>query len=144
MDVCPKLTPFSYKQKGPFLQLSARVKFSDCLLDWRKLEKACKIVLHAVGNFLSAFSTRTRIPLLLKEKAILERTARTDFKMLSQKKKTAEPNRKLVSLLLQETHVPCDDDAQCKTRVSVSARCSLPWNAWWLVHAGARATATNE
>ena len=51
MDGCPKLTPFSYKQKGPFLQLSARVKFSDCLLDWRKLEKTCKILLHAVGNF---------------------------------------------------------------------------------------------
>ena len=51
MDVCPKLRPFSYKQKGPFLQLSARVKFSDCLLDWRKLEKTCKIVLHPAGNF---------------------------------------------------------------------------------------------
>ena len=49
--------------------------------------------------FLSAFSTRTRILILLKEKTILERTARTDFKMLSQKKKTAEPNRKLVSFL---------------------------------------------
>ena len=51
MFVCPRLRPFSYKQKGPFLQLSARVKFSDCLFDWRKLERTCKIVLHAVGKF---------------------------------------------------------------------------------------------
>ena len=42
--------------------------------------------------------------------------------MLSQKKKTAQPNRKLVSLLLQQAHVPCDDDALRKTRVSASAR----------------------
>ena len=33
MDFALKLTPFSYKQKKPFLQLSARVKFSDCLFD---------------------------------------------------------------------------------------------------------------
>ena len=31
--------------------------------------------------------------------------------MLSQKKKTAEPIGKLISLLLQQAHVPCDDDA---------------------------------
>ena len=81
MDVCPKLTPFSYKQKGPFLQLSARVKFSDCLLDWRKLKKKrVKSSCTHLEIFLSAFSTRTRILLLLKEKAILKRTARTDFK----------------------------------------------------------------
>ena len=55
--------------------------------------------------------------------------------MLLQKKKTAEPNRKLISLLLQQDHVPCDDDALPKTRVSASARCSFPWNTRWLAHA---------
>ena len=62
----------------------------------------------------------------------------------SQKKKTAESNRKLISLLPQQAHVHCDDNAKPTTRVSASARCSLPWNPWWLVHAGAHATATNE
>ena len=32
-----------------FLQES--LEFSDCLLDWRKLGKTCKIVLHPVGKF---------------------------------------------------------------------------------------------
>ena len=97
MDVCPKLRPFSYKQKRPFLQLSARVKFSDCLLDWRKLEKTCKIVLHSEGNFSFCIQHTYSIPPPTeKESTFLKRTARTDIKMPTQKKKTTEPNWKLI------------------------------------------------
>ena len=132
MDVCPKLKPVSNKQKKPFLQLSARVKFSDCLLGWRELDKTCKIVLHAVGNF--SFSTHTRI-LQLKEKAIFKRTARTDFKMLSQKKKTAEPNRKLIFLLLSKPTSLATTMRSPKRRLAMSYRArrlSSRENVWKL------------
>ena len=137
-----KIRPFSYKQKRPFLRIFARVKLSDGLLDWRELEKPCEIVrgrqkkkffLHSPQTLESFFCWKRKQ--FWKKNWCSHAIA---------EKKTAEPNRKLIFLLLQQVHVPCNDDAQPKTQVSAGARCSLPWNPWWLAHAGARATAKNE
>ena len=85
---------------------SKRSHFFNFLQEWHfriislteeNLKKRVKSSCTQQEIFLPAFRIRTWILLLLKEKAILKRTARTDFYMLSQKR---QPLRKTWSLFL--------------------------------------------
>ena len=143
VDVCPRLRPFSYKQKGPLFQLSARVKFSDCLRDWRKLEKTCKIVLHTVGNFSFCIQhTHSNPSPTERESNFWKELQQRILKCYRRKRKP--PSQTGCSFLFCSCKPTSLATTMRKTRVSASVRCSLPWNPWWLVHAGAHAAATNE